>query len=227
MILLLAAGWAATACQSDGSRPSLLDAPRVLAVRMEPVALPSGATGTVEVLAHDVTGVVWQGCATPWTAQAEPACRTGAWPLGTGAKLTVPVPAGLTTLHLRVDAHGPSGQAQPAIARWSAQAAGSNPEVLVAAVAPTVGLLAAPVSGQLAMRGSTPGGASASATHTWFATAGEFLPWRTRGESATTWSAPTVAGPVTLVCVSRDGLGGVGWHQWSLDVGGNAQGVTP
>ncbi len=196
-------------------------------MRTDPVALPSGATGTIEVLAHDVTVAVWQGCATPWTAQAEPVCRTGAWPLGTGTKLTVPVPAGLTTLHLRVDAHGPSGQAQSAIARWSAQAAGSNPGVLVSAVAPTVGLHEAPLSGQLAMRGSTPGGASASATHTWFATAGEFLPWRTRGESATTWFAPAVAGPVTLVCVSRDGLGGVGWTQWNLHVGSTAQGVTP
>jgi hypothetical protein len=60
----------------------------------------------------------------------------------------------------------------------------------------------------------------------WFATDGEFEHDRTgRSESDAelstsdnTWTAPTVAGAVSLWVVIRDDRGGVGWHSYKLDV---------
>lgn len=223
----LCVAWAATACQADDSRPSLLDTPRVLAVRTDPVALPAGGVGVVEVLAHDATQVQWRGCATPWTADADPACRTGAWPLGAGASVNVAVPAGLGTLYLRIDANGPNGPAPPAVARWSAFASGTNHPVQVTAVETGQLLDAASAGGRLVLRAASATAANVEQTRTWYATAGDFLPWRTRGATPTTWSAPAQAGKAVLVCVSRDGLGGVGWSKWDLNVGAMRQAGAP
>ena len=209
---------AGAACADGGAQPWLLQGPRVLAIRADPVALPTGEPVVLEALAHATTEFTWWGCSQPWIAQADPVCPSGALALGSGNPVTVDPPAGAPALYVRLDARGPSGRAEPAIVRLQAGATGRNPLVAIeqdsgAAVPATLAKAA-----DIRLRPRVPGGSPTGAFTTFYATGGTFSPWRTVGSDASRWQAPELPGPVTVTVIVRDGQGGVGWQSATVAV---------
>jgi hypothetical protein len=206
------------ACADSGAQPWLLEGPRVLAIRAEPVALPKGEPVVLEALAHAVTQFTWRGCVLPWVPEVDPICPSGAVALGSGNPVTIDPPAGATVLHVRLDARSPDGSAEPAILRLQAGAKGSNLSVTLQQEGGEALPDRVTKTATLKLRSSVPGGAPAGAFNTFYATGGDFAPWRTLGSDASSWQAPDLAGPVTVTVIVRDGQGGVGWQRATLTV---------
>lgn len=209
---------AAVGCADSGAQPSLLEGPRVLAIRADPVALPAEGPVVLEALAHATTEFTWRGCVLPWTAQTDPVCLGGELALGTGNPVTIDPPASLSALHVRLDARGPKGVAEPAILRLQAGAKGVNPTVELETASGVALPDGVAKGGTVRLRPRVAGGALADGVNTFFATTGEFSPWHTLGSDASTWTVPGLPGPATVTVVVRDGAGGVGWRSAAIEV---------
>lgn len=217
-ILAMIVAATAVACAASGARPSLLQGPRVLAIRADPVALPAQGPVVLEALTHAATEFKWRGCVLPWSAATDPVCPGGELALGTGNPVTIDPPANLSVLHVRLDSRGPAGVAEPAILRLQAGAKGVNPVVeleLATGLALPAGVVKA---GSVRLRSRVAGGVLADGVNTFFATAGEFSPWHTLRADVSTWAVPGLPGAATLTVVVRDGAGGVGWRSAAVEV---------
>lgn len=211
---------AVSACSDMGPDPSLLDGPRVLAIRASPRVIPdAGGLVTLEVLAYSATTASWQGCETPWQPADEGAtlvCRSGPLLLGTGNPLTVTLPASIDTLYVRVDA----GEALPAVLRLTAgEDDRPNPEVTAIRKADDGELPAALVAEeQLTLKAVATNPAGGDLVTTFYTTGGGVDPWRAVAPDGATLTAPTDPGAFDVIAVVRDTAGGVGWRRETLQV---------
>ncbi len=217
---------AAAACGDMGKDPSLIDGPRVLAMRAVPRSVPTSGDVALEALVVGSTGAPeWSACATDWLPADALVCPAGAATLGSGS----PLVADAATLQAAPNVAIALPDARPAVLRLAtdstSQPAFPHPEVtalvtdtgpLPATVAPGATLVLVP---------ETTNPATTERVATFLATDGGIEPYRTITTdtaatrlTAATWTAPDTAGPVTLYVVVRDTAGGVGWRSAAIDV---------
>lgn len=210
---------AVAACDDMGAEPSMLDAPRFLAIRATPGALAPGGELTLEALGWQVDAVTWAACATAWAPTDPPSCPTGELALGTGNPLTVAAPADLDPLWVRATAAAPEG-VLPIVRALGSDARADNPEVLALddGDGPLPAAVATGAEQTVRARLSAPVGDDERVV-SYYTSAGSFTPFRLYGEGPTTLTAPDAAAEATIIAVVRDAVGGTGWLTTTLRVG--------
>jgi hypothetical protein len=209
------------ACDMGGAE--VLDAPRVLAVKVDPASFTPGGSHALEAFGFDVEGEFrWAFCPTAWAPTEPLSCPVGAVELGAGNPLTVDLPA-VPSGWLKVEAEG----ALPAVKKLEAEVTAENPRVrglvgetgpLPEAVAPleVVGLKVDFEDGQ-AVEGFVV---------SWYVTAGTLEPQRTLGSEVATLEMPE-EGEVEVIAVIRESGGGTAWARTALKVEGDKTGEVP
>jgi len=207
-----------SACDDMGAEPSMLDAPRFLAVRATPGALTPGESLTVEALGWQIDGVSWTGCATAFAPTDPPSCPAGPIALGEGNPLTFVAPADVDPLWVRADATSPTG-VLPIIRAFASDAPADNPEVtaIEAADGPLPASIA-PATEQSVRARLTLVDAETEPIVSYYTSTGSFEPFRLYGEGETTLTAGAAATEATIIAVVRDDAGGTGWLSTTLRV---------
>lgn len=221
LAVLISAG-----CDDMLTEASVLDAPRVLAVRATPAALAPGEPLELEALTWRVTDLTWAACAAPWTPTSPPSCPTGAIPLGDANPLAVTAPEDLDRLWVLVtgapeDAGGDELTVLPAIRELSVASAAENPTLLGLETEAGEPLPdAIPAASDLTLRARLAGDPTdPPRVVTFYTSAGTFSPFRTFETASTTLTSAEAADPdAVIVAVLRDPTGGIDWLTLPLAV---------
>lgn len=200
------------ACDDMGPEPSLLDEPRVLAIRGE----ANGTDIRVEALTWQTPALTWTGCTSPWLPDKTPLCPSQTVDHGAGNPVIITPTSDTDRLYLRLD-----GGAVTAVTTLSTDPLPEHPDtpVVEADGAPLSSTVAA--GAQLSVRTLvTIAGQpiTEESVTTWFVSAGRVEPWRSLGSATSTFEVPSEPGPVTLIAVVRTESGGVAWVQSELAV---------
>ena len=220
-LIALVAGLAG--CDDMATEPSMLDAPRFLAVRATPPALAPAADVTLEALTWEIDTVRWDACPTPWAPTSPLSCAAGAVPLGVGNPITFTPPDGLAQLWIKAEADG-APDVLPMIATLATDGPAANPTIL--GVAPAEGALPAavapgatlPLRALLGPATPVPDGADPRRVVSFYTSAGAFDPYRTFDDGETALLAPDAPTTAELRVVVRDAAGGTGWYATTIAV---------
>ncbi|MFT7620908.1 MAG: hypothetical protein ACI9WU_000068 [Myxococcota bacterium] len=197
-VLLLAV--VVSGCMDPPVEPSLLDGPRVLAVRAQ--IDDDQQRLSLDALTWNATTHTWRTCPTPWLPAPDPRCSSaeGESP-GEGASIETELPSSSVWLRLDVSA-APGETGVPAVIQI-------DPTVELAPLQ-LDGITAEPTAGGFTLGPS--GEAPPSGVVTWFTTRGRVVPWRTLGGATATLELgdEDLAEPVQVFAVLRD-LGAVVW----------------
>lgn len=200
----------AQAC-TEGFEPSLLEEPKILALRAIKVE-GGGDAYTLEALTKGVDSLAYTVCGTPWLPtenglecphQTVPV-PAGDTPLSGNLNLDgIPIPEGLSVLYIRADAQDPS--VLPAILNLNLTDGPRNP--------PLEGLLldgSSPADWKINAEKTVEvqpvwaeGEDGTETTTAFFTTAGAFSPWRTRDGAASTLTLEAFDEPLTIYVISR------------------------
>lgn len=226
-----------TACGDGPVEPSLLEQPRVLAVRVEGGALKPGEDATVEALLFGVNpdSLAWRLCLGPWIppnpdiGYDDLTCSFGETPLGGDNPLTVPVPNEIEQLGgvwLALDGDGDTPAATPILTTiFSVGTAGpavqANHFVASAqnAEGASIGEPTTVVAGtDLSINAVLDASHDPRAVVNWYTTGGLFEPFRTFGTDVSVLTAPETAGEITIYAVLRNPDNGVAWYMTTVQV---------
>jgi len=220
---LLALATLAAACDDMATEPSMLDAPRLLALRATPPNLASGGEVVLEALTWDIADVRWEACATAWAPTSPLSCPTGALALGAGNPLTVALPEGATALWIKAEAVE-APEVLPAIVALSSDGPTENPTLAGLVDADGAPLGAVAPGAEVALHAvlgaptAVPDGADPRRVVSYFTSAGAFDPFRAFDEGLTTFLAPDAPATAEVRVVVRDAAGGTGWYATTLAV---------
>lgn len=205
------------ACDMQGAET--LDYPRVLAIALDPADPVVGEAHTATALTFEVGAELeWTLCPVYWEP-SDLSCPVDEVALGTGNPITFTWPE-LSSAWLLAKPRGDA--ASPAVKRLEVDAGAVNPTVTITGkdggpaplgVVPGAELeLGATISGLTdEERGRT--------VVSWYVTAGELEPARTRVDESVVFKAPDTAGEVRVIVVARETLGGTAWAAATLVVG--------
>lgn len=220
--MVAAAALALTACGDMPVEPSLLEGPRILAIKATPRTLMPGGEHQLELLAHDVPAdaLSWRACPAPWVPEgADLVCPTSAsttgLDLGSGTTLTMAAPEDVDAWWLLVDA---GELTTPAVLELSTGEAADHPSIDGIEAVGADGL-SVPAGGTLDLRAVMSNRLGRGKLLTSFFTqAGLFEPWRTFDGAPTTFEAPEEPGAVEILVVIRDESAGVDWRAATIEV---------
>jgi hypothetical protein len=187
-----------SACGDPPVEPSLLDGPRVLAVRGA-IDLTAG-TLHLESLTWNADSFVWRSCPTRWLPAPDPVCESEE-SLGVTATVTVSAPSAETWIRLDAGSAGTTGV--PAILSV-------DPDETIGDIA----LTAIDVVPDGENQALTPTLSSTeNVVVTWYTTAGKITPYRTFGAATATLEAGAdPPAEVSVFAVVRGPDGAVDWH---------------
>lgn len=212
-------GWLtlAAGCAGGPSEASTLASPRFLAASTTPSAVVFGTEVEIDVLAWDVTEVSWSGCDEPWVGTVDGLnCPTDAVSVGTGVPLVLVVDH---AVHLLAqDASGRVDAAPPMVVAIDEGGPDHNLEVTGIVGADGLALTSVVAEEELEVAAQTADEVSTGGVTTFYASAGEFSPWRKAGTESSMFVAPADPGDVTIITVVRETNGAVGWATTSVTV---------
>lgn len=202
---------AAAGCD-DFASPAELEAPRIIALVVEPAALAPGQEGRLIAVVAGPGGLV--DARAHWSLET-PSDDVDLWSASGIDAVTVAAGAAEATIELRaeVDVAGVTLAGIRSLAIGGASRA--NPAIELTVDGALAGAaITAPAGSdlELAIVATPPAGDEAGVS--WFSTAGEIELYR---RSPAILEAPAEPGPGVLLAVFRDGLGGVAWRQWQVD----------
>jgi hypothetical protein len=187
-------------CMDPPVEPSLLDGPRVLAIRAQIDADQQRLS--LDALTWNSTTHTWRVCPTPWLPAPDPRCSSQeSESPGAGRSIEIDLPTSSVWLRLDVSADS-SETGVPAVMQL-------DPTVDPASLQ-LIGITAQSTDGGFTLGPS--GGAPESGVVTWFTTRGRVVPWRTLGDATATleFGDEDLAQPVQVFAVLRD-QGAVVW----------------
>lgn len=196
----------------------VLDAPRVLALRIEPATFTPGAEHTLSALTFEVgPDLDWSFCADAWRPTDPPSCPSEAVELGRGNPLTATLPAVDSGWLLAAPA---TGEALPAVKRLTSDTAAQNPE-LVGITRTDDGPSPPPPASSLMLALTLADPALApELVVSWYLTAGALDPKRTLASEPATLVLPARPEPVRVIAVVREPAGGTSWTETTFTVDG-------
>ncbi len=216
-VYLVLAGVLLAGCDDGPAEPSLLDAPRVLAIRGEPAALVEGEDITIEAIGFELGAIEWDACPAPFVPGFPATCPIAPIPVGSGNPVTVQVPAGVSEVWVRATVEG----ALTTIRRFGSEGPATNPEIAAlvdddGAPLPTL----APGAEQPVRADLVGEAGDERRVVTFYSTLGGFDPFRRFEEESSLLLIPEDAEPgeVTLIAIVRDADGGVGALQTVVEV---------
>jgi len=215
----------------DGFEPSLVETPRILALRAAPIpGEPDGEAFSLEALTHQVEALNWTACVVPWApTESGVECPALSFELPTGdgplsASLTLsayPIPEEYETFltALYVLAESPTADVPPAVLRVDLGSPPNNP--------PLMGL---------SLDGQSPGDWASEdketvevtpiwgddsngegTTTSFFTSRGAFSPWRVLDGGPSSLRLDTGDEPTTVYVITRYLGEGTSWSRLELE----------
>ena len=231
-VLYLGSLWLLLPGCMDDFEPSLIEEPRILALRAEVITDGDDAEAyRLEALAHDVSDLQWRVCTSPWVpTESGVECTSQAYPLPSTDDPSVlefnladyPIPeeyrAYITSLYFLAESG--QGDVPPAVLALDINEGPNNPPLEGVSVnGDTAEAWAADGTEAQSIEIQPTWGdddATEEVTTAFFTTSGAFEPWRVVGSGPSTLALEELEEPVTIYVISRFLGEGTSWRRLEL-----------
>jgi len=213
-------------CNEMERDPSLLEAPRILAVNLEPRSFSPGTEHTLNALTYGVENPMWTGCPSPFVPDDTVSCPVeipGAdfSALGTGESVTFTLPEELPLTQLWVKISASDETILPLVFRLEKATGDTNPSVTDVTDTDGKTLVGAEIKAgeTIEVRPVLQDPLETNRlTTSFFTNQGSFAPHNTFDGATSSFKAPDEPGTVQWIILVRDGEEAVGWMKLEVEV---------
>ena len=211
-------------CDEMTDDPSLLEGPRILAVKMEPRILTPGVEHTLTALTHDLGAVTWNACITPFIPDADLTCPVPIPndPLqAVEPTLSLPlfIPEGIPVTDLWLKLSSSDTAVLPGVFRIGQATGDENPSVTAVSDPDGNPITTLQVGSSTSITPTVLDPLETNRlTISYFTTHGSFASHRTLDGNPSVFEAPAEPATVEWTIIVRDGEEGVGWGRFQVEV---------